>query len=112
MRKLALTLSLALIVGGCTSESEVAQTTAPASANSKNVTAPAQARRLPTNRKNSFAAMPDRGTLLAYDQNQQPRHRGAQIYHSVQLSEGSSARQVDRTANAFGQYGAHRLCAP
>lgn len=87
MRKLALTLSLALIVGGCTSESEVAQTTAPASANSKNVTAPAQARRLPTNRKNSFAAMPDRGTLLAYDQNQQPRHRGAQIYHSVQLSE-------------------------
>lgn len=87
MRKLALTLSLALIVGGCTSESEVAQTTAPASANSKNVTAPAQARRLPTIRKNSFAAMPDRGTLLAYDQNQQPRHRGAQIYHSVQLSE-------------------------
>ncbi len=87
MRKLALTLTVALIVGGCSSESEVAQNTAQASANSKNITAPAQVRRPPTDRKTSFAAMPDRGTLLAYDQNQQPRHRGAQIYHAVQLSE-------------------------
>jgi peptidyl-Asp metalloendopeptidase len=87
MRKLALTLTVALIVGGCSSESEVAQNIAQTGANSKNITAPAQAPRPPTDRKSSFAAMPDHGTLLAYDPTQQPRHRGAQIYHAVQLSE-------------------------
>jgi peptidyl-Asp metalloendopeptidase len=87
MRKLALTLTVALIVGGCSSESEVAQDTAQTSANSKDITSLAQAPRLPTGRKSSFAAMSDHGTLLAYDRSQQPLHRGAQTYHAVQLSE-------------------------
>jgi peptidyl-Asp metalloendopeptidase len=87
MRKLALTLTAALIVGGCSSESEVAQKTAQASTNSKDITSLAQAPILSTDRKSTFATMPDHGTLLAYDRSQQPLHRGAQTYHAVQLSE-------------------------
>jgi peptidyl-Asp metalloendopeptidase len=88
MRKLALTLTVALVVGGCTSESEVAQSTAQADANSKAVAASlAQASRINTGRTTAYANMPDRGVLLAYDRGQQPLHRGAQVYHAVQLSE-------------------------
>lgn len=87
MRKLALTLTAALIIGGCSSESEVAQKTAQASTNSKDITSLAQAPTLSTDRKSTFATMPDHGTLLAYDRSQQPLHRGAQTYHAVQLSE-------------------------
>ncbi len=87
MRKLALTLTVALIVGGCSSESEVAPNTALAGANLKNTASLAQVPRLPTGRKSSFAVMPDHGALLAYDRTEQPVHRGAHVYHAVQLSE-------------------------
>lgn len=87
MRKLALTLTVALVVGGCSSESEVAQTVARTDAHSKAATSLTQPSRLQAGRVAAFAAMPDRGTLLAYDRTQQPAHRGAQTYHAVQLSE-------------------------
>ena len=85
MRKLALTLTVALVVGGCSSESEVAQTVAQTRAHSK--AAPTPSSSLHAGRIAAFAAMPDHGTLLAYDRTQKPVHRGAQTYHAIQLSE-------------------------
>ena len=83
MRKLALTLTVALVVGGCSSESEVAQL----GANSKHTTSLAPSAHHQVNRTSAFATMPDNGTLLAYQSSQQSIHRGAQTYHAVKLSE-------------------------
>ena len=83
MRKLALTLTVALVVGGCSSESEVAQ----AGANSKHATSLAQPVHHQATRTTAFANMSDHGALLAYEATQQSVHRGAQTYYAVQLSE-------------------------
>lgn len=85
MRKLALTLTVALVVGGCSSESEVAQSVAQTRVPSKVTPTPSSP--LHAGRIAAFAAMPDHGTLLAYDRTQKPVHRGAQTYHAIQLSE-------------------------
>lgn len=88
MRKLALTLTVALVVGGCTSETKIAQEASPTGG--KPQAASAQLPRNPqvhTGRTVAFASMPDRGTLLAFDRGQKPVQRGAYTYHAVQLSE-------------------------
>lgn len=59
MRKLALTLTVALVVGGCSSESEVAQTVAQSDTHSKASTSLTQPSRLQAGRVAAFAAMPD-----------------------------------------------------
>ena len=87
MRKLAFTLTVALVVGGCSSEPEVAQNVAQTGAHSKNPNSLTQTPGLHAGRPTSIASMPDRGALLTYAKGQQPLQRGAQTYHSVQLSE-------------------------
>lgn len=87
MRKLALSLTVALLVSGCSSESEVAQTGARTGAH-LNATSLAQTTPgIQAGRATSFATMPDHGALLAFDRSQQPLQRGGQTYHAVQLSE-------------------------
>ncbi len=88
MRKLLLCLTVALAITGCAADQQDAQLSmpsaqraAPASLTGTAPTAPSTGKRV------VFASLPDRGTLLAYDRGQQPVHRGAQTYHSVQLSE-------------------------
>ncbi len=88
MRKLALTLTVALVVGGCTSETKIAQEASPTGG--KPQTASAQLPRNPqvhTGRTVAFASLPDHGTLLAFDRGQKPVQRGAYTYHAVKLSE-------------------------
>lgn len=88
MRKLALTLTVALVVGGCTSETEIAQEAS--LSGGKSQTTSAQSPRNPqihTGRTAAFASLPDRGALLAFDRSQKPVQRGAYTYHAVQLSE-------------------------
>jgi hypothetical protein len=88
MRKLALTLTVALVVGGCTSETEISQEASLSGGKPQTTSA-----RLPhnprvhTGRAVAFASLPDRGTLLAFDRGQKPTQRGAYTYHAVQLSE-------------------------
>ncbi len=88
MRKLALTLTVALVVGGCTSETEIAQEAS--RSGGKSQTTSAQSPRNPqinTGRAIAFASLPDQGTLLAFDRSRKPVQRGAYTYHAVQLSE-------------------------
>ncbi len=88
MRKLALTLAAALIVGGCTSETEIAQEASLTGRKSQTGSPQlAQSPQVQTGRKVAFASLPDRGTLLAFDRGQKPAHRAAYTYHAVQLSE-------------------------
>ncbi len=88
MRKLALILAAALVVGGCTSETQIAQEASLSGGKPR-----AAAARLPQNprvhtgRTVAFASLPDRGTLLAFDRSSKPVQRGAFTYHAVQLSE-------------------------
>lgn len=90
MRKLALTLTAALVVGGCTSESggvldanQIAAKSPAASASPLSTKA---------KRTNAVASMPDRGALLAFERNQRPVRRKAHTYHAVQLSEAHALK--------------------
>lgn len=85
MRKLALTLTVALVVGGCTSETEIAQEAS--LTGGKQQATSAQSPRVHTGRTVAFASLPDHGTLLAFDRGQKPVQRGAYTYHAVKLSE-------------------------
>ena len=85
MRKLALTLTVALVVGGCTSETEIAQEAS--LTGGKQQTTSAQSPRVHAGRTVAFASLPDHGTLLAFDRGQKPVQRGAYTYHAVKLSE-------------------------
>ncbi len=88
MRKLALTLAAALVVGGCTSETEIAQEASLTGGKPQTVSAQlSQNPRVHTGRTVAFASLPDRGTLLAFDRSNKPVQRGAFTYHAVQLSE-------------------------
>ena len=88
MRKLALTLTAALIVGGCTSETQIAQEASLSGGKPHTATAQLpQNPRVHTGRTVAFASLPDRGTLLAFDRSSKPVQRGAFTYHAVQLSE-------------------------
>ncbi len=90
MRKLALTLTAALVVGGCTSETDSVQDAVRVAAKSSALppsSLSAEARRI-----TSFASMPDRGTLLAFERLQQPVRRKAHTYHAVQLSEAHALK--------------------
>ncbi len=88
MRKLALTIAAALVVGGCTSETEIAQE-ASFSGGKPQITPTGLPHnpRVQTGRTVAFASLPDRGTLLAFDPGQKPVQRGASTYHAVRLSE-------------------------
>jgi hypothetical protein len=90
MRKLALTLTAALVVGGCTSESGVVQETLQVGADSSATPSPALSAK--AKRTTAFAAMPDRGALLAFERLQQPVRRKAHTYHAVQLSEAHALK--------------------
>jgi hypothetical protein len=90
MRKLALTLTAALVVGGCTSESGVVQDALQVGANSPATPSPALSAK--AKRTTAFAAMPDRGALLAFERLQQPVRRKAHTYHAVQLSEAHALK--------------------
>ena len=88
MRKLALTLTAALVVGGCTSETQIAQEASLSGGKPRTATAQLpQNPRVHTGRTVAFASLPDRGTLLAFDRSNKPVQRGAFTYHAVQLSE-------------------------
>ncbi len=90
MRKLALTLTAALVVGGCTSETGGVQDAVRVAAKSPALTPStlsAEARRI-----TAFASMPDRGSLLAFERLQQPVRRKAHTYHAVQLSEAHALK--------------------
>jgi len=88
MRKLALTLAAALVVGGCTSETQIAQEASLSGGKPRTAAARLpQNPRVHTGRTVAFASMPDRGTLLAFDRSNKPVQRGAFTYHAVQLSE-------------------------
>lgn len=88
MRKLALTLTAAIIVGGCTSETQIAQEASLSGGKPRTATAQLpQNPRVHTGRTVAFASLPDRGTLLAFDRGSKPVQRGAFTYHAVQLSE-------------------------
>ncbi len=88
MRKLALTLAAALVVGGCTSETEIAQEASLTGGKPQTVSAQLPLNpRVHTGRTVAFASLPDRGTLLAFDRSSKPVQRGAFTYHAVQLSE-------------------------
>ena len=88
MRKLALTLAAALVVGGCTSETQIAQEASVSGGKPHTVAARLpQNPRVHTGRTVAFASLPDSGTLLAFDRSSKPVQRGAFTYHAVQLSE-------------------------
>ncbi len=88
MRKLALTLTVALVVGGCTSETEIAQEASLLGGKPQTTSAQLpQNPRVHTGRTVAFASLPDRGSLLAFDRSQKPVQRGASTYYPVQLSE-------------------------
>ncbi len=88
MRKLALTLTVALVVGGCTSETEIAQEASLTGGKPQTTSAQLPMNpRVHTGRTVAFASLPDRGSLLAFDRSQKPVQRGPSTYYPVQLSE-------------------------
>lgn len=87
MRKPILCMTVALAIAGCAADRQDAQLssspaqTASADALIQKQASPSQIKRT------AFASLPDRGTLLAFEQGLQPIHRGADTYHAVKLSE-------------------------
>ena len=87
MRKLVFTLSAALIVGGCSSGTDSARDASLAQADIGSATAArTPASPVNTGRTASFASMPDRGVLVAYDA-RGVRKQEAYTLYPVQLSE-------------------------
>ena len=90
MRKLALTLTAALVVGGCTSETGGVQDAVQIAA--KSPALPSSPLSTQAKRITSFASMPDRGALLSFERLEQPVRRKAYTYHAVNLSEAHALR--------------------
>ena len=90
MRKLALTLTAALVVGGCTSETGGVQDAA--SVATKTPALPSTSLSTEAQRIAAFASMPDRGALLSFDRLEQPVRRKAYTYHPVRLSEAHALK--------------------
>ena len=94
MRKLVFTLSAALIVGGCSSgtdpvrDASLAQADAATTDASRTPSSPVN-----TGRTTSFAAMPDRGVLVAYDTRGARKHDAYTLF-PVQLSEAHALNAV------------------
>ena len=88
MRKLALTLTAALVVGGCTSGTDADKATSVVAGKSTTgISAPIGLSIAKTGRIAVVATLPDRGSLLAYRLGQKPVQRSAETFHAVDLSE-------------------------
>lgn len=84
MRKQLLCLIAALAIAGCAADRQ----DAPAPSSKATASVDGLIRDgLASSPRTSYASMPDRGAVLAYERGQQPVHRAAHTYHAVELSE-------------------------
>jgi hypothetical protein len=91
MRKALLCLTVALTIAGCAVESENAEISSSAASMAQSGLPLAQSGPTAAKRE-SFASLPDRGTLLAYEGDRRPVIRGAHTYYPVQLSEAHALK--------------------
>jgi peptidyl-Asp metalloendopeptidase len=84
MRKQLLCLTAALAIAGCAADRQDAAT--PSSELTSSLKRSLREGQVSSPRA-SYASMPDRGVVLAYQRVQQPIRRAAQTYHAVELSE-------------------------
>ncbi|TXH76619.1 MAG: hypothetical protein E6Q88_02510 [Lysobacteraceae bacterium] len=86
MRKLLVSLTAAMVLGGCTSDWDSSRQVSTPDAAPPPTTGANQTPVAPPKRA-GYAAAPDRGSLFAYERDRQPVRNGAFTQHPVQLSE-------------------------
>lgn len=95
MRKQIVALAMVAMLVGCTSEWDPGRRSAslPQSGNAVQAWEKAGGDAGRQRRPASFASLPDRGELLAYDRSRRTQQRGAYTSHPIRLSEAHAFRQ-------------------
>lgn len=91
MRKYLLGTALVAALAGCTADMDPGSKSASATASADNDAAKPQFHRDPAH---SFASLPDKGTLLAYDQTRKSRTVGAYTSRPVKISEAHALNAI------------------